>query len=57
VSPGDEVIPEPYAYVGPWTPQTGEFWNTSFGAARPLAELTDVLAFFQQGRSLATDPE
>ncbi|WP_329004780.1 hypothetical protein OHA18_15480 [Kribbella sp. NBC_00709] len=57
VSPGDDAIPEPYAYVGPWTPQTGEFWNVSFGAARLLAELPDVLAFFQKGRALVTDPE
>jgi hypothetical protein len=57
VSPGDDAILEPYAYVGPWTPQTGDFWNTSFGAARLLTELTDVLAFFQKGRALVTDPE
>lgn len=57
VSPGDDAIPEPYAYVGPWTPQTGDFWNASFGAARLLTELTDVLAFFQKGRALVTDPE
>lgn len=57
VSPGDDAIPEPYAYVGPWTPQTGDFWNTSFGAARLLAELPDVLAFFRNGRALVADPE
>jgi hypothetical protein len=57
VSPGDDSIPQPYAYVGPWTPRTGEFWNTSFGAARPMAELPDVLEFFRTGRSLVTDPE
>lgn len=54
VSPGDDAIPEPYAYVGPWTPRTGDFWNTSFGAARPMAELTDVLEFFRTGQSLAS---
>ena len=57
LSPGDDAISEPYAYVGPWTPRTGNFWNTSFGAARPLAELPDVLAFFRKGRALVTDPE
>ena len=57
VSPGDAGIPEPYAYVGPWTPRTGEFWNTSFGAARPMAELADVLEFFRTGRRLVTDLE
>ena len=54
VSPGDAGVPEPYAYVGPWTPRTGDFWNTSFGAARPMAELTDVLEFFRTGQSLAS---
>ncbi len=34
VSPGDVHVPEPYAYVGPWTPRVGAFWNTEFGAAR-----------------------
>ena len=38
VSPGDETIPVPYAYLGPATPQTGPFWNQPFGAARPLEE-------------------
>ena len=54
VSPGDAGIPEPYAYVGPWSPAdfTGPFWNTSFGAARPMAELDDVRGFFEEGRSL-----
>lgn len=34
-SPGDEFHPEPYLYVGPWTPdRPGEpaFWNAPFGA-------------------------
>jgi hypothetical protein len=57
VSPGDSTIPEPYAYVGPWTRREGEFWNHSFGAARPLADLDDVAAFFAQGAERAlTDP-
>jgi hypothetical protein len=60
VSPGDAHLPEPYAYVGPWKPRTGAFWNTSFGAARPLAELEDVdglVAFFQEGAGhAASDP-
>ena len=53
VSPGDEHLSEPYAYVGPWTPRTGDFWNAPFGAARPLTELTDILDFFRTARSLA----
>jgi hypothetical protein len=61
VSPGDGYLPEPYAYVGPWQPRTGGFWNAPFGAARPLAELGQndadaVLAFFHEGRRHATGP-
>ena len=52
VSPGDDYFPEPYAYVGPWTPPTGDFWNAPFGAVRPLADLPDVVEFFTIGRSL-----
>ncbi|SDO88440.1 hypothetical protein SAMN04489867_0851 [Pedococcus dokdonensis] len=55
VSPGDSTIPEPYAYVGPWAPRQGEFWNHSFGAARPLTELVDVRAFFSEGARRATN--
>ena len=34
-SPGDEQHPEPYAYVGPWSPQApGGLWNANgFGGA------------------------
>ncbi|MFC4944649.1 hypothetical protein [Pseudonocardia sp. GCM10023141] len=56
VSPGDAGHPLPYAYVGPWTPREGEFWNASFGALRESAELPDaaaVEAFFAEGRRLA----
>jgi hypothetical protein len=56
VSPGDAAHDLPYAYVGPWTPLDGAFWNESFGASRPVAELGDaagVLAFFEEGRALA----
>jgi len=60
VSPGDAHLPEPYAYVGPWAPRTGTFWNTAFGAARPLTDLDDVdalVAFFQEGAGHAVaDP-
>ena len=57
VSPGDETIPVPYAYLGPATPQTGPFWNQPFGAARPLEELPGedaVSDFFRTGRRLAS---
>lgn len=52
VSPGDDHVPEPYAYVGPWIPRVGRFWNTEFGAARPLTELQAaraLVAFFEEG--------
>ncbi len=54
ISPGDAAHPEPYAYVGPWTPREGPFWNASFGALRPASELPDpaaVAAFFAEGRA------
>ena len=55
VSPGDDHLAEPYAYVGPPTPRHGHFWNQPFGAARPMRELDAarpdrVLAFFIEGR-------
>ncbi|MFI7587312.1 hypothetical protein ACIB24_09590 [Spongisporangium articulatum] len=56
VSPGDAGHDLPYAYVGPWTPRTGDFWNEPFGASRPLTQLAGVdgiLAFFLEGRELA----
>lgn len=57
VSPGDDFLDEPYAYVGPWQVErrVGEFWNAPFGAAQTLTQLGDalaVLAFFREGRSL-----
>jgi hypothetical protein len=56
VSLGDGYLAEPYAYVGPWQPRRGPFWNAPFGAARPLAGLPDpddVAAFFRDGRDRA----
>ncbi|WP_309234405.1 hypothetical protein [Nocardia sp. XZ_19_385] len=58
VSPGDAGHPAPYAYVGPWTPRTGEFWNAPFGALRPREELrtaSSLLAFFEEGRARAEE--
>ena len=52
VSPGDDGIATPYAYVGPPTPVAGAFWNQPFGAARSLRDLPDVaavVAFFREG--------
>jgi hypothetical protein len=60
VSPGDSLLPWPYAYVGPWTPRRGPFWDQAFGAARRLSDLGSadaVAAFFAEGASLAAaDP-
>lgn len=56
VSPGDTYSAEPYAYVGPFAPREGEFWNAPFGAARPVATLGNaaaITAFFAEGKSLA----
>ena len=56
ISTGDAGHPLPYAYVGPWTPRTGPFWNAPFGALRAAADLPDVpavAAFFAEGRELA----
>ncbi|MFE3102521.1 hypothetical protein [Nocardia tengchongensis] len=58
VSPGDALIGEPYAYVGPWRTRTGDFWNQSFGASRTIAELGDLDAlteFFREGRRHAAE--
>ena len=60
VSPGDDFLAVPYAYVGPWAPREGEFWNQPFGAAKPLTELPDaeaVAAWFAVGlESAERDP-
>jgi hypothetical protein len=58
VSPGDARTPEPYAYVGPWTPREGLFWNAPFGAAKVLSEVRDVeslVEFFRAGALRAAD--
>jgi hypothetical protein len=60
VSPGDSHQPAPYAYIGPWAPRDGDFWNASFGATRSLTEIGDVSSltrFFQEGaRRAGADP-
>ncbi|MEV0033332.1 hypothetical protein [Nocardia sp. NPDC050793] len=56
VSPGDSAHPGPYAYVGPWVPRSGGFWNAPFGALRPSEQVSTVarlLAFFEEGRDRA----
>jgi hypothetical protein len=59
-SPADDDHPEPYLYVGPWTPPApdGEFWNEAFGASVPDAAAVSVdaaLAFFREGRRRVAD--
>jgi len=60
LSTGDALLADPYAYVGPWQPRTGPFWNQPFGAARALSGLggpDGVTAFFREGAvRAATDP-
>ena len=57
-SPGDSFSDEPYAYVGPWTPERpgeGRYWNAPFGAAAPRSSLdgaADCAAFLRQGLEL-----
>ena len=58
VSPGDDSVAEPYAYVAPWQVPAGSFWNQPFGAARPVSELAataDIVAFFLRGRAVAAE--
>lgn len=60
VSPGDDTLAAPYAYIGPHEPRRGEFWNQPFGSAVPLADLGEaslVAAYFRTGRDHArSDP-
>jgi hypothetical protein len=56
VSPGDAAHPLPYAYIGPFTPREGDFWNAPFGAVREADDLPDtdaIAAFYEQGRQQA----
>jgi hypothetical protein len=57
VSPGDDFIAEPYAYVGAASAPAGDmFWNAPFGAAVALREFPDAAAvtgFFAEGRARA----
>jgi hypothetical protein len=55
-SPGDEAVPEPYAYVGPHdTPTEDPFWNAPFGAYRTWREVTtpeEALDFFRGAQAV-----
>jgi len=53
VTPGDQHVPEPYAYVGPDEVSDDPFWNASFGATLLLGHAPSVeaiVAFFTSGR-------
>lgn len=64
-SPGDGPAGEPYVYVGPWNTDgfpDGGFWNASFGAVLPYAELlalddqrAGALGFLRRGAGLALE--
>jgi len=54
VSPGDAMYPRAYAYVGPFTPRDGDFWNAPFGSMRWLDDLPDassITEYFIEGRA------
>jgi hypothetical protein len=56
VSPGDSYHPTPYAYIGPWSPRTGPFWNAPFGALLDMSIRADsdhLIGFFNEGRELS----
>ncbi|WP_216651394.1 hypothetical protein [Actinomadura litoris] len=60
VSAGDGYLAEPYAYVAPWKPRQGAFWDAPFGATRPvrlLADAAELHDFLLEGRERASrDP-
>jgi hypothetical protein len=47
-SPGDEVHPEPYLYVGPWSSRSGELWQASGFDGAELGYV-ELLAAVDQG--------
>jgi hypothetical protein len=61
-SPGDDAIPSPYLYVGPFAgPPAGDegFWNAPFGAYATIGDVptaADALAFFLRGNRLLGSP-
>lgn len=66
VSPGDGDIASPYLYVGPWDRDglDDEYWNASFGAHLPYADVVaapDAVAmaasFFERGLMLVAARE
>jgi hypothetical protein len=60
VSPGDEFLGDPYAYVGvDPVPPDDPYWNAPFGAARAMRTLPGVRGvyeFFAEAARLRRDP-
>jgi hypothetical protein len=57
VSPGDDYLGEPYAYVGVDPVPEDPFWNAPFGRVRPMADFAGAAAlrqFFLDGRDRFT---
>ena len=58
VTPGDEYLAEPYAYVGPDEHNDDPFWNAPFGASLPVGpdpSAAAIVAFFASGREHADE--
>jgi hypothetical protein len=61
-SPGDDAIPTPYLYIGPFDGRPAgddEFWNAPFGAFTTIGDIAtvvDALAFFLKGNRLLGRP-
>lgn len=57
-SPGDHDHDEPYLYVGPWFPVTGEPWNEAWGTSRlasAVRTVDDAVEFFEFGFAAALE--
>jgi hypothetical protein len=61
-SPGDDAIPAPYLYVGPFAGRPSgdeQFWNASFGAYLTIDDVptaADALDFFLDGHRRLANP-
>jgi hypothetical protein len=59
-SPGDDHLPEPYLYVGPFGPErpgAPNFWNAPFGATTPAPTTRDeAIAFITEAQARLSHP-
>ena len=57
ISPGDDYLPEPYAYVGVDAVPVGDpYWNAPFGRVEPMTEFVEPATlrdFFAEARTRA----